>query len=353
MQRLVRAYLQQLNDEVDGNEWKCVHMNAVFSNMPLRSFGEVVIPELIQELVHRGLVALCTNTEEVKITRQGKERVSKTVEANAFYILETLVSRTTNIKGVSADRLAALTELRPDEINDAVRILEESRFIELFGTGEGSPYMFDNIALTSRGRYEYEHRRSSLQNTTAPEQRIALPPTPIGSPYGFTEEDWETVSTRKRDSNKIYVVFGFQFKSTYYNSDTLCKNIESMFQKALHEYRKQDRSASDVEIDFKSLSAGYGGHLFNEIACDIISADIAVFEVSERNPNVMIELGVALTWGIRVLPIRHKNSPQHTPTDISGQTWAEYLDDGHMFDSNHDAKIMSMVERASRKKRRS
>jgi hypothetical protein len=35
----------------------------------------------------------------------------------------------------------------------------------------------------------------------------------------------------------------------------------------------------------------------------------------------MIEIGVALTWGIRILIIREKNA-KDIPTDISGQTWA-------------------------------
>jgi hypothetical protein len=76
--------------------------------------------------------------------------------------------------------------------------------------------------------------------------------------------------------------------------------------------------------------AGYGEHLFNKIAVDIISSDIAVFETSDYNPNVMIEMGVALTWGVRVLPIKKKGRPI-PPSDISGQTWAKYTDDGSKF----------------------
>jgi len=100
------------------------------------------------------------------------------------------------------------------------------------------------------------------------------------------------------------------------------------------------------------LSAGYGEHLFNEIASDIISADIAVFDASDRNPNVMIEIGVALTWGIRLLPIREKNAPT-LPSDISGQVWAEYSKNGLGFLSGHAERLLSMVDFAVRKKRSS
>lgn len=353
-QNLVRSFLQQLNDEVNGDEWKCVSILSVFHKMPLHSFGEVVVPYLIQELFYRGLVVRCDSTEGVKITRLGKERIARTAEANAFYILETLISQTNSLNGINANRLAVLTQLRPDEINDAVQILAESGDVEFLWSVGPSSCTFDKVTLTPRGRHEYEQRRFTSQSTNSTEQRIALPPSPIGSPYGFTEEDWETVSTRKRDSNIIYVVFALQFQSGYYNSSNLRKNIQSMFLEGLHHYQNQNRSAANVDIDFKSLSADYGGHLFNGIARDIISADIAVFEVSDRNSNVMIELGVALTWGTRVMPIRHRDSPSKlNPSDISGHTWTEYLDDGKVFtDTSHSAKVVSIVERAWRKKRR-
>lgn len=56
-------------------------------------------------------------------------------------------------------------------------------------------------------------------------------------------------------------------------------------------------------------------HLFNQIARDIIASDIAVFETSDLNSNVMIEMGVAPTWGTRVHPIRRHDAPP-PPSDI-------------------------------------
>ena len=66
-----------------------------------------------------------------------------------------------------------------------------------------------------------------------------------------------------------------------------------------------------------------------------------------------MRLGVALTWGIRVLPIRKKGCPE-TPNDISGQTWVEYENDGSIFkDKEHEKKLYAMVERAAKKKAKS
>ncbi len=91
-----------------------------------------------------------------------------------------------------------------------------------------------------------------------------------------------------------------------------------MFAKAVAEHNASVR-ALRAKLEFHVLSAGYGDHLFNKIARDIISADIAVFETSDLNANVMMEMGVALTWGVRVLPIKKQGRPG-PPSDVSGQT---------------------------------
>jgi hypothetical protein len=100
----------------------------------------------------------------------------------------------------------------------------------------------------------------------------------------------------------------------------------------------------------RTLRAGYGEHLFNEIARDVISADIAVFETSDHNSNVMIEMGVALIWDRRVLPIKKKGRPK-PPSDISGQTWADYDAQTYRFiDEHHHENLTSMVRRVLRRK---
>jgi hypothetical protein len=64
----------------------------------------------------------------------------------------------------------------------------------------------------------------------------------------------------------------------------------------------------------------------------------------------MIEMGVALTWGCRVFPIR-KIGCQNPPSDISGQTWANYSEDGTSFTNiNHEKDLIAMIERAIQKK---
>jgi hypothetical protein len=64
----------------------------------------------------------------------------------------------------------------------------------------------------------------------------------------------------------------------------------------------------------------------------------------------MLEMGVALTWGVRVLPIKLDGRPK-PPSDVSGQTWADYRDSAMSFiDPDHERKLVGMIERAIRKK---
>lgn len=297
----------------------------------------------------------------------------RTVGENAGIVLAFLYGADRHAQ-LNGPAIAAATNLDPQEINDAVTILVENSYIEwqrFLGT---APWAFGYVEITPRGRYQFEREREAQRATLAATVQpsaatgspvrpvaaaldpavsmlITAPPQPIGSPYGFEDEDWEIVSERKGAHDRLNVVLGYQFASPHYDSAQLTANLERMFCYAVAEYNGLP-GAVPATLTFRALSAGYGEHLFNEIARDIISADIAVFDTSDLNPNVMLELGVALTWGVRVLVIK-KVGRTVPPSDLSGQTWADYSDSANVFvDPGHSGKLVRMVERAVRKKAR-
>jgi hypothetical protein len=275
------------------------------------------------------------------------------IQDNATTILRTLSEQPRPEGGdaeLSGPDLAQLTGLTPNEINDAVAFLLEAGLVEWLQTLGTGPYDFNVVWVTARGRYELERMTNEPQVAQiAREVQMRRPQSPVGSPYGFTDYDWEIVADRKSRRDYLYVVLGYQFESEFYASEQLVANTQNMFERAVEEYNRLPRSYQIV-LDFSPLRAGYGEHLFNEIARDIISADIAVFETSDLNPNVMVELGVALTWGVRVLPIKQEGQPR-PPSDISGQTWADYQNDASIFvDPDHSQKLVRMIQRAARKK---
>ena len=322
------------------------------------AFGSAVIPAVVQELVDQGLIRQCVTRGEVKITRKGKNRLERTIDGNIDLVLNTLAKTIPGQGTVAYDGRAIqeLTDLTPNEINEAVGLLEEAGFVTLQVAPETDPFSFHQAQLTQRGKYEIIRQTQQRfvpeadGKRTVEREKVLLPPTPVGSPFGFSDTDWEIVIEKKKIREKLFVVFGYQFKSTYYDTRKLEENIQQTFLSSIEGYKNNNPDSPSIVLDFKLLSAGYGNHLFNEIARDIISADIGVFEASDLNANVMIEIGVALTWGIRVLPLRDKKAPK-LPSDISGLTWVEYTNNGLEFLPDHVRKLISIIEFAIRKKR--
>jgi hypothetical protein len=298
------------------------------------------------------------------------------MDSNAFKVLDALASVDRDEMGyaeIDGHTISDVTELTPADINDAVTLLVQAGLAEwsqLLGT---APYEFATVTITPRGRYQHENPQTFVAiPETAPSQPLEvigsdsansisnyqvfsvptlLPPSPVGSPYGFQDADWETVTSRKSDRGTLFVVLGYQFKSRHFDASILEANLGKWFNEAVARYNALP-GVVPCALDFRSLAAGYGEHLFNEIARDIISSDIALFETSDMNANVMVEMGVALTWGVRVLPVKRKGRPK-PPSDISGQTWADYEENGKTFtDAAHIDKLVRMVERAIRKKGR-
>lgn len=284
------------------------------------------------------------------------------IDCDARSILALLAAKPRD-QFVPATELAAEAKLSPERVNDAVALLVESGYAEWIQVMGTAPFDFGDAYITSRGRYE-QQRRSATESKIKPQPTAApagatmatnqtaqaLPPTPVGSPYGFTDEDWETVSRHKARADRLYVVFGHQFESAAYDTVMLRQNVQKTFEAAVQRFNETSRGHVSVKLKFNVLAAGYGEHLFNQIARGIIGADIAVFDTSDLNANVMLEMGVALTWGVRVLPIKAQGRPV-PPSDVSGQTWVDYQDSGAQFvDPDHLAKLVAMIERALRKK---
>jgi len=272
------------------------------------------------------------------------------IEENAIKILTALVEK--EIKNAHGNQIKEITGLSPEDINDAVVYLEDLGSVGVFKWFGNSPYNFGNVLVNSRGKYLYHEMKKKTDEAENKEEKKLLPErpvNPVGSPYGFTDGDWEFVSIRRDDRSTLNVVFGLQYESRNYDTEPLINNTKKHFQKAVEIYNKK-HSKEKITLQFEKLAAGYGEHLFNTIARSIIGSDIAIFEVSDQNPNVMIELGVALTWGVRILPLGEKNSPK-TPSDISGQTWIKYEKSGEkVLDEGFHKKLEKMIERAISKK---
>ena len=142
--------------------------------------------------------------------------MAKTVEENAVIVLEALYHESPKTKGefeIDGKRVQELTELTAQEINDAVSILIDAGYVEWLQYMGTSPFDFGSVWITPRGKLEYERAKKEQEQGSADMKTIIHEPIiPVGSPYGFQDEDWEIVAEKKSLDNMLSVVFGYQFK---------------------------------------------------------------------------------------------------------------------------------------------
>jgi hypothetical protein len=123
---------------------------------------------------------------------------------------------------------------------------------------------------------------------------------------------------QKKRILRIFV--GYQIVSDFHSSDEIkelmCNHIARLAEEKL-----------DVCIEFKFGDRFLAGeYLFSQVNDAILQSEITVFDISECNANVLIEVGIA--YGIRKYCILLKNSASKeiakVPSDISAFIYLEY-----------------------------
>lgn len=155
--------------------------------------------------------------------------MSVSVQKNATRVLRALYE---NQGDINAQDLSALTGLSPGEVNDAVTILEQDGNVKALKWLGTAPYIFGQAAITARGKVAWEGE--AVKTASADVSAISSSPIPVGSPYGFTDKDWEYLKEEKSKSNVLKAVLGYQFKSAHYVPDELIGNLKAMFQTSVN-----------------------------------------------------------------------------------------------------------------------
>jgi hypothetical protein len=116
---------------------------------------------------------------------------------------------------------------------------------------------------------------------------------------------------RYRDKNKIKIVFAFDWNTT---SDNIALIHELVHRASLNVMKKYQ-----VQFDFQTLG-GKDGSIFCDICRQIQEADIALFDISTHNLNVILELGLAIGSGAYAFMLRstHYKKPKRGISDLNG-----------------------------------
>lgn len=272
------------------------------------------------------------------------------IEEHASYLLALMAE--SDRSEFSSHWLQLQSGLEPEAIDRAVDYLDDLGAVKACGPAS-HPFAFRDVRLQSRGRFLYQAMRA-VQQAEPPESEAWRllpdpPPNPVATPYGLTAEDWAVVALRKTDSQTLHVVLALQFVSPYYDMKALIRNIEGRFRRAVQEYNYRHYEAM-ITVRFEHLLAGLKPDPFNRVARDIVGADLAVFETSDCNPNVMLEMGVALTWGVPVVPLR-RAAARPIVLDVSGQGYVLHENSAaHILCEAFDEELVGTIEQAIRMK---
>jgi len=123
----------------------------------------------------------------------------------------------------------------------------------------------------------------------------------------------------KNKEIKIFVGYEFSSRSKSYERTEL----ESMIENAVDSV-KTDIHNVDLVLDCNDSK--YGEPLLKEIIEKIKNCDIAIFEISDNNPNVMFELGIAYGIGKYIIILKNRKTIRKNPipSDLRGIYRGEY-----------------------------
>lgn len=117
--------------------------------------------------------------------------------------------------------------------------------------------------------------------------------------------------------NQIKVFVGYQFKSNYYTRSEIDKLIIDSIEKAEIDINNRISNKIQIKPILQDLLSGMT--IGNQIFAKIHDADFCIFELSDLNSNVMLELGYALGLEKVCVLLQHKDEKiSNIPSDLSG-----------------------------------
>jgi hypothetical protein len=107
----------------------------------------------------------------------------------------------------------------------------------------------------------------------------------------------KSINNAKTD-NKIRVVFGYEWSTMSDNYVLIYELVREVLDTIENQY--------DVKCIYKHLG-GKDGSIYCNICHQVRTADVAIFDLSTYNRNVIFELGLAVGAGARIFILRSKH----------------------------------------------
>jgi hypothetical protein len=136
---------------------------------------------------------------------------------------------------------------------------------------------------------------------------------------------------------QIIISSGYQWSNSQDLENLSIGSVSEIAVKSLVESVLKDKGIAVIRpfLVYKRLGASAGRLVFDGVYNKILSADILIFDISEGNPNVFIELGIALALQrengkTRIFLIGRKSKDisrieKLLPSDLQGAFVSEYV----------------------------
>lgn len=124
------------------------------------------------------------------------------------------------------------------------------------------------------------------------------------------------------DKINLKVFFGYQIQSKFHTPETL-----KALGNALKNFACEQQPPINIDITYGEFELGT--EFFKEIYEKINSSDLSIFDISENNPNVLLESGIALGGGKHVILLKNEESLDKypTPSDLQQFVYLNYKKD--------------------------
>lgn len=149
-----------------------------------------------------------------------------------------------------------------------------------------------------------------------------------------------------RLSNRIKIVYGYDWKS---KSDNIVLIKEDIIDKIINELSDEFYMRFEFEI-----LGGKDGSIYCDICRQIKQSDIAIFDLSTNNLNVVFELGIAIGTGAYVFMLRsaHSHRQPRNLSDLNGILEYRFtrLDGRLRFQSNFERSLKIKLKNVAQKR---
>jgi hypothetical protein len=136
---------------------------------------------------------------------------------------------------------------------------------------------------------------------------------------------------------RLKTFVGYQLKSKFHSP----MHFQTMGN-ALNSYLQNQNKPIELDIEYGVFPTG--SRLWDQIMEKIDASNVTIFDISENNPNVLIEAGIALGTGKHVIFLKCEQSKSNYPSDIHNFVYLPYHSSGTLSEESFMKSVINSKE---------